>query len=610
MKRPWLVLGIVWALSGLIVGRHLTRGWVPHDEGSLAQSAERVLAGELPHRDFDEPYTGGLSHLNAVAFRLLGTNLVSLRLVLLICFLAWIPALYYVAAQFTSPLGAGAAVMLSVVWSVPNYSAAVPSWYNLFLAVFGIAALLRYLDTRQARWLFAAGMCGGLSCLVKIVGLYYVAAVLLFLVFREQCVSAASPGERRQARGPYSWALVVALLGFVALLGALVRSRWDAADVAHFVVPGAALAAVLLRSEWTQPRGPSRERFGALGRLVAPFALGVAVPVAWFAAPYILSGSLADLWRGVFVLPTRRLSVATMPLWGLGTTVAALPLVAALATAARGSAPTRRIVAWLVVPALTLLSAASFAGDVYLAVWRSVRPLIPLLVLGGALLLGSSARAGGQLAPLRRQQVLLVLSVTALCGLVQFPFSAPIYFCYVAPLVVLSALAVCAALGTIPPLLTAVVAGFYGLFALRAVNPGFIYDMGIRYERDDQVALLALDRGGLRVTPADKRQYESLVAAIRLHARDGVVYATPDCPEVYFLAGQHNPTRTIFDFFDDPVGRTGRLMRVIEERHVNVVILNRDPSFSRPPAPAFETWLAARFPHAMPIGRFDVRWAE
>src|SRR2546430_188468 len=74
MKRPWLVLGIVWALSGLVVGRHLTRGWVPHDEGSLAQSAERVLAGGEPHRGFDEPYNGGAAPHHTLAAPPLGAH--------------------------------------------------------------------------------------------------------------------------------------------------------------------------------------------------------------------------------------------------------------------------------------------------------------------------------------------------------------------------------------------------------------------------------------------------------------------------------------------------------------------------------------------------------
>ena len=53
---------------------------MPFDDGALAQSAERLLQGQLPHRDFDEIYTGGLTFLNAGAFRLFGISLWSLRL--------------------------------------------------------------------------------------------------------------------------------------------------------------------------------------------------------------------------------------------------------------------------------------------------------------------------------------------------------------------------------------------------------------------------------------------------------------------------------------------------------------------------------------------------
>jgi len=55
----------------------VNRGWVPHDEGLLGQSAERLLAGQLPHRDFDEVYTGGLSYLHALAFEVGGVRLIA-----------------------------------------------------------------------------------------------------------------------------------------------------------------------------------------------------------------------------------------------------------------------------------------------------------------------------------------------------------------------------------------------------------------------------------------------------------------------------------------------------------------------------------------------------
>src|SRR5213075_2202016 len=58
----------------------LPRGWVAHDDGALAQSAERVLQGEVPHRDFDEIYGGLLDYFHAAAFAIFGIRLLSLRL--------------------------------------------------------------------------------------------------------------------------------------------------------------------------------------------------------------------------------------------------------------------------------------------------------------------------------------------------------------------------------------------------------------------------------------------------------------------------------------------------------------------------------------------------
>ena len=68
---------------------YLNRGWVAHDEGAFAQSAERVLQGELPHRDFDELYSGGLTFANALAFKAFGMRLTSLRIALFMVFVPW-----------------------------------------------------------------------------------------------------------------------------------------------------------------------------------------------------------------------------------------------------------------------------------------------------------------------------------------------------------------------------------------------------------------------------------------------------------------------------------------------------------------------------------------
>src|SRR5262249_38973546 len=147
MRSRVVVLLFVWLASAGYVGSRLHHGWVPHDEGTLAQSAVRVQGGELPHRDFDDPYTGALSIADAAAFTVLGTNLAAPRWLVFVVFLAWVPAVYGIALRFVPPLGAGAAAALAAIWSLPNYPAAMPSWYNLFFATFGLLAVLTYFET-------------------------------------------------------------------------------------------------------------------------------------------------------------------------------------------------------------------------------------------------------------------------------------------------------------------------------------------------------------------------------------------------------------------------------------------------------------------------------
>ncbi len=248
----------------------------------------------MPHRDFDEIYnSGGLSYVNAAAFRLLGDDLRSLRLVLFGFFLLWVPAVYYVASRFGSNLVAGLVTILATVWSIPNYPSPVPSWYNLFFAVFGLAAMLRHVETGRRRWLFVAGVCGGLSLLVKIVAVYFVAGVLLFLVFREQSLAWDARDRRAGRSRVYSMALWAGLLAFVALLFRAFGTGLDVTRFMAIVLPAAVASSFLIWREVQCPPGGSVARFRTLSRLAAPFLTGVVVPVGLFLIPFAVGGGLA-----------------------------------------------------------------------------------------------------------------------------------------------------------------------------------------------------------------------------------------------------------------------------------------------------------------------------
>lgn len=594
-SRWWLWLAAVWLAAAAYEGAWLSRGWVPHDEGALGESALRVLAGQVPHRDFDEIYTGALSYVNAAAFAAFGTTLVAPRVALYLAFLLWVPAVYVIAARWAPPSGAALAVALAVAWTLPNYSAAMPSWYNLFLATWGLVALLHYFDARRPRALFVAGVAGGLSCLFKIVGLYCILGAVLALVYDAAAsagVPARGPAGRRLGAGTAALA--------VAAVAVLVRWRMGSAGVTVLVLPCVALAAVAARATWR-----ARPAAGPLVRSGAIFGAGVAVPLVLWAVGFALAGGLVPLARDVFVLPFRRLEFASMPLPRLRELVPAGLAVVAVAAAARLRGRPRR---WaLVVAGLYggwVVVAAGGSSAAYREGWQALRGLAPFVTIAGAVV----AARGGVDSRVRRD-AFVASAVAATWALVQFPFAAPIYFCYTAPLVVLAGFAVSRAVLPGRGAGTVLVGAFALLFAVRWLNPGFIYRMGIEYVADDQRVPLALPRGGLRVSVTDAVRYRALVRELRAHARGSWVYATPDCPEVYFLSGLDNPTRTIFDFLDDPAGRTPRILAALRARDVRAVVLERHPSFS-PAAPGLVAALAAAYPHARDIDGFQLRWAD
>lgn len=609
-KSYWVILLLVWSASALYMGTHLLRGWVPHDEGAFAQSAERVLQGQLPHRDFVEIYSGGLTFVHALAFRSIGVNLATLRYVLFAAFLAWIPAVYYVASRFGSPLAAGAVTLLCTAWSVPNYAAAVPSWYNLFFATFGVAALLRYLEARARAWIFVAGLCGGLSFTVKSVGLYYLASVWLFFLFREQSLNQSQSGDSKLRSRLYRAVTAFSVIFLVTLIVLLIRQRRLCEDVVHFVLPTAALAFCIFLRESRGIQAHSARRFSTLAHMAVPFFAGVLLPVLIFLIPFVWGHAIADLIRGIFILPARRISGAAMAPPKVKSIVAVALMAAMIALAALRDGLVRRIAAaTMAVFLASIWLVASRKESIYQAVWLSAANLIPVLAVLGVTVLSVPLNIWRRLPSIRPEQLMLLFSVTVLCSLVQFPFAAAIYFCYVAPLAVLALFAFISCLQWRSKSFLLYAAVFYILFAVTRIMPGFIYGMEESYKPERQTTRLHLERGGgLRVTPDDAALTERLIALVREHANSRFIYAAPDCPEVYFLSGLQNPTRTLFDFLDDRTDESENILALLESHNVNLIVINGNPAFSSELPDSHRKILEQRYPSSSEVGEFEVRW--
>jgi hypothetical protein len=589
-------------LCGVYASRFVTRGWIPHDEGTIGQTAERVLAGQMPHRDFDDVYTGGLACLNAAAMAAFGVDLLSPRLLLFAVFLAFVAAVYGVARAVAGPMASLAASALAAVWSVPNYFAALPSWYNLFFAVFGTLAMARFVASRRAAWLVAAGFCGGLSVLMKISGVYYLAGAALFLIdfTQNEGGAAASPEGSRPWRR-VSMAAAPAVAAIAAAVWLVGSGRIGQSAIA-IVLPAVLATIVVAWRGWT-PRAAGANRTGV--GAIWLFAAGVAIPVAIFTAFYAIEGGLAELVRGVFVLPQRRLSAAAIQPPALVSLALAAPFACLCLIRRPVGGRVAAIVSGAVLAVSAVVLVASTKPTIYRAVWAAARAMPLVAVVAGIRAVHAPWPAE---SAARRATVFLLVAMAATMPLIQFPYATPIYFCYAAPMVVLALTAVAGAQHATVRRLYIVPAAFFLAFGLWFVNGSYGWNLGVAFVPYDPPDRMTLARAPLRVPSDDRRTYEHLVEVLRERAAGGTIYAGPDCPEVYFLSGFPNPSRTIFDFLSpDPIDRAW-MAHLLDTAPIRAAVIDTAPLFSRPIDEGARAEIERRFPHVEQIGRFVVRY--
>jgi len=595
-----VVLVVVLLVAGIYTWAHIGRGWVPADDGTLSQSALRAMQGQLPHRDFGEIYTGGLSFIHALAFRAFGVNLMSLRICVFLFFLAWLPAVYYIALRFTSAIGAGAITLLAVAWSYPNYPAAMPSWYNLFFATFGAAALLRYLEARTRRWLFVAGVCGGLSILMKVIGAYYIAGVLLFLAFLEQSESSDDSEDGSKNSWPYRAFSVGALLLYLATLVNVLGTRLGTSELYQFVLPSAVVVILILLGEQNVRVGTG-QRFKTMFRSVIPFLCGLASPIVVFLLSYARSGTMGRFVVGVGSSAiARSVDLGVIRPVGIEKIMFVLPLVGILAAAMYwGKFQGKAVGAALGLGAVVLALRAAQSFAVVSGIWWSVAALTPIAVLIGAGVVWAR-RKSGERTKVERQQVVLLIALAATCSLVQFPFAAPIYLSYAVPLTLLALVAIVSTGKTQHATYAlAAVVGLYLVFAVVSLVPRYIYE--ITYVVGHMDTMQEPRAGGLKIEGA--AFFDDLSRFLRAHSPNGLMFAGNDCPELYFLSGLKNVTH------DDGGAAPEEILKAIQSDDLNLVVLNDSPYF--PGArmmPEVKAEVTRRFPHTVRFGIFQVFW--
>lgn len=331
-----------------------------------------------------------------------------------------------------------------------------------------------------------------------------------------------------------------------------------------------------------------------------------ALPLACLLIPYVVQERLWDFVNGAVLLPRKRLAFASTPMPGALAIITGVPLTALVFAASRSPLGSRSILMksllWGVAIVLPLAALRNVVG--YQVIWQSARLFAAILPLWICWRLVS----GGIQHPEQQRPLFMLATMLAWASLNQFPFAAPIYFCYVAPLAVIAGIAAGSAESSFRWHTLLPWAVMLLLFAVFNANRGYIDNLGVVHAPRRFEAPLRLPRAHLKISEADARVYRRLVTSILLHQQNGQLIAGPDCPEVYFLTGLVSPSGTLFDFLSENPAAHHEDDNIADWARGDVIVVNHAPHFSPAPSDRLTASLRREFPYGEQIGHFEVRW--
>lgn len=551
------------------------KGWVPHDEGTLAQVASRILSGEWPHVDFFDVYPGLQGVIHAGAFWTLGESFSSLRTVWLgVAATASIGAYSLLKERLTRPLAAVASSSITILAFV-IYPASMPTWWNISLGMSAIGLI--YFGWRGSRWtlVLAGGLLTGVSILIKTTGGAFVAiAAFVWLV---------SIG-----RAPARWLAIVASMTAVLAVAVLVV---PVASVGRVILIG--LPAILgIAVVWLQSRHPDSElpQDGKSASLPWIYAIGAVLPPAFVMGFYLGIGKLDALIAGWVSSPALRFesAVGDIP---FAPSVLLLGLLGGSIYLLKQRMRRNHTALGIgVVAALAIWGALD---------WTNVGRLFFGVLAWGPLLLAIGLF--GHWNRLKNDRLALLVVLSALMfALVQIPLWNGYYAAFTLPLLGVGLLLL------IPSgrgLTVAIIAVTAGMFLVQSISGRLVGPRAL----EEPVSYVDLEnpRAGISV-PSFDGYYDELATRVAVVAGGQPVYAGPDAPEVVFLADVEPATPSFFEVLDANWDYAV-VADLAEAGHV--VVVNARPDFSDPIPLEVVSRIHSVNENQEVIGKFTVTWA-
>src|SRR5437762_1859065 len=164
-ERILLVLIFASCFAYLCIFRHYST--LEPDEGIVLQGAERILARQIPYRDFFSFYTPGSFYLLAALFRVFGDTFAVARISLAVVGAIGSVVTYVLARRVCSRGVALFAAALATTAGAAFRFLALHNPYSTLGCCLCLYAALRFLETQRRYWLFVVGSLASLTFLIE-----------------------------------------------------------------------------------------------------------------------------------------------------------------------------------------------------------------------------------------------------------------------------------------------------------------------------------------------------------------------------------------------------------------------------------------------------------
>lgn len=584
---PAVLLAAV-ALSAYVIHRFHDRSWVAGDDGYYGHIAQRLLDGQVLHRDVQAMHPGYVYFVDAMALKAFGRRLVSLRYPLValgVVQAAMIGALFL----RRSPFAAGATAVTFTCLSYVLFPSPSVHWYCLFLLV-AIVCALQWIPRGSAWRPLALGfLVVTLGLFRQLTGAFVAAGVVAYLL-AEPRGEATGPDGADRPRSVLAARLVVACLALPVAAYVLMKGSWLGRGLFGLWAP-----AVLLLACYRAALG---------GRAVVRTLLLLAAGGAAAAAPmlfyHLATGSLGDWFNDSVVSAVRLADLEYVQVRRYG------EMIGRAARNVVEFQDVRKVsngVLWLAL----MFAPAALGVAVLRQMARGTKsgtcphPLPFLAVVYAPVAIHFEAPAYVQFvaAPVAAGLLWLVTE-RATRGTTQREPATTFRRRFIAAFAP-------------PPTVLATVLFAAGLsyVALRyqagqAVARGHLGTVG-GFEVG-QFPVQSVHRLGLRISREDVNTYPRVLDVIRNHTRPGdAILSVPGGSEFYFLSGRRNPTPypyIVYGVMDE--ASLSRTLETLRRDPPVIVIHTPDVSHNTPNTDRIMQDVRARYEPLGTFGRFDV----